>query len=266
MPSVAATPSPSIALPDPTPKLSQDTFAKKSDPGIPESPLPSPSNRTTSLVSSGVSDQVAAIHQPIREATRLEPTVVAIPVSKKSLSNERFDNDSSETRSQNANDREDSLNNLTVNTNVELLYRDVQNIKISGAVERVIVDDESVCKAMVSDSNGIMLLGIGQGKTLVKVWLATSDATGPRLQKIDVTVREAWEARASQHVSTFAEATQSIAELFPTARIALRSNENGSLTIFGRADSDEQAKQIASLVRKMFLVPVQDRIATATPK
>jgi Flp pilus assembly secretin CpaC len=146
------------------------------------------------------------------------------------------------------------------------MYRDVQSVKTPGSIERVVVDDETVCKAMVSDTNGLILLGLGQGKTQVKVWLAEDNQAGTRLQQIEVTVREPWEVRASQSVASYADATQSLAELFPTARIAIRSNENGSLTIFGKAESDEQAKQIASLVRKMFLVPVQDRIATATAK
>jgi Flp pilus assembly secretin CpaC len=150
--------------------------------------------------------------------------------------------------------------------NVEMVFRDVHNMKIDGVIENIAVDDESICKALISDTNGIILLGVGRGKTQIKLWLTSSGQSTPTLQFIDVAVNEPWAASSQQHTTTFSEAAQSIAELFPTAKIALRSNENGSLTIYGRSDSEEQAKQIASLVRKMFLVPVQDRIAVAPLK
>jgi hypothetical protein len=61
------------------------------------------------------------------------------------------------------------------------------------------------------------------------------------------------------------EAQASLLELFPDSALTLRSHTNGSLSVLGKAQSNDQAKQIIQLVRKMFLVPVIDRIAVTTP-
>ena len=206
------------------------------------------------------------VREAVREATPLEPTVVAIPVSTQIPPSDWKNESSTRTKSNLAGVRVDESPAERTNTNVELVYRDVQSLQLVGVIEKVLVDDETVCKAMISESKEIMLLGVGQGKTRVKVVMASKDSSVPNIHFINATVREAWSTTSPQQVSTFAKATQSISELFPTARIAIRTNENGSLTLFGRTDSEEQAKQIASLVRKMFLVPIQDRIAVATTR
>ncbi len=243
----------------PTEQLAQKTEAKghasPAEPAV-----------TKTKVEGRVSDHAAAIHQSIREAARLEPKVVAIPASTKSGDWDRSVVSGLKSTAPPLSQTEQETHSNPTDKIVEMAYRDAQNVKLPGSIERVVVSDESICKAMVSDANGIVLLGIGQGKTQIKVWLTSDNHSESRLQQIYVTVREAWEAKAPQAITSYEEATQSLSELFPTAKIAIRSTENGSLTIFGRADSDEQAKQIASLVRKMFLVPVQDRIATVNPR
>ncbi len=93
-----------------------------------------------------------------------------------------------------------------------------------------------------------------------------SSTTAARTDTFEVTVREAWENKVPQKEATFADASQTIAEMFPNAKILIRSNTNGSITLLGRTDTEDQAKQIASLVRKMFLVPVEDRIAVVAIK
>jgi Pilus formation protein N terminal region len=249
------------------PSLPQQTeIANSIAATVPKLPTPAKPRELIATETSSTLNDAPAIPSSPAALSTLPPTVVAIPVSARSIETDRSVASGLGTPP-NAPSQSDQDQSVDVpSSSVQLTYRDVQNITIPGVIERVAVDDESICKAMLADSNGLLLLGVGHGKTTVKVWVADKNSSGQRLQQIDVSVREAWETRASQNVASFTEATQSIAELFPTARIALRSNDNGSLTIFGRADSDEQAKQIASLVRKMFLVPVQDRIATAPPK
>ncbi len=82
-----------------------------------------------------------------------------------------------------------------------------------------------------------------------------------------MTVRDAWsnEAGEARNVNAISEAEQSLAEMFPNAEILLKSNASGGLAIIGKVGSKEEAKQIVQLVRKMFLVPVLDRIAVASP-
>ena len=148
---------------------------------------------------------------------------------------------------------------------IEVVHRDVRCIKVAGAVEKIEVEDESICKGMVSDSKGITLIGVNRGVTRVKVWMTSESHLSKSPQIFEVSVREAWTTSSHKSGMTINDATKSIAELFPTTRIAIKAHENGTLIVFGKTDTNDEAKKIVSMVRKMFLVPVQDRIAIATP-
>jgi hypothetical protein len=202
--------------------------------------------------------------KPNREARRWSPAIVAIPTASPNINIEPMDIPLESPRPAMPSEAVAEEKSEVTAMDVELTYRDAHVVKLPGIVRKVDIEDESVCRAMSSDPSGIMLLGVGCGKTNVKVWMSTSAEAAPSVRVIRVAVNEAWSAASLQRGTTLAEATQLIIELFPTSRIAIRSNENGSLTIFGRTDNDEQAKQIASLVRKMFLVPIEDRIAVVS--
>ncbi|MDZ4853133.1 MAG: pilus assembly protein N-terminal domain-containing protein [Pirellulaceae bacterium] len=216
-----------------------------------------------------------ADHSPIvdRESTRFSPKVVAIAVSTTSDAS-RYRNNvevenhkvvekviEPESQTQNADLPSTGRASDEGPMAVHVTYRNTRNVNMDGSIEKIAIEDESICKAMVYESDGIMLLGIGCGTTRLRVWM-TSEANRrnpPRL--IDITVSEAWSAPTVKRATSIEEAIKSIAELYPTSRIAIKPTDNGSITVFGITRSEEQAKQIASLVRKLFLVPVQDRIA-----
>jgi Flp pilus assembly secretin CpaC len=155
---------------------------------------------------------------------------------------------------------------MTAVRELEVVHRDAQVLEISYPVARIEVDDETICKVLATESTNLLLLGIGKGTTSLTVWPQPGSLDLPP-QQYRVSVRDAWSVDAAdmRNRNLLDEAQASLSELFPDSALSLRSHSNGSLSVFGKAQSNDQAKQIIQLVRKMFLVPVIDRIAVTTP-
>jgi Flp pilus assembly secretin CpaC len=146
------------------------------------------------------------------------------------------------------------------------MHRDAQVLEISFPVARIEVDDETICKVLATESTNLLVLGIAKGTTILTVWPQSGSLDLPP-QRYRVSVRDAWSEDAAdmRNRNLLDEAQASLLELFPDSALTLRSHTNGSLSVLGKAQSNDQAKQIIQLVRKMFLVPVIDRIAVTTP-
>ncbi len=149
---------------------------------------------------------------------------------------------------------------------LEVMHRDAQVLEISFPVARIEVDDETICKVLATESTNLLVLGIAKGTTILTVWPQSGSLDLPP-QRYRVSVRDAWSEDAAdmRNRNLLDEAQASLLELFPDSALTLRSHTNGSLSVLGKAQSNDQAKQIIQLVRKMFLVPVIDRIAVTTP-
>lgn len=207
-----------------------------------------------------------AQQKQVREASRAEPKFVALPASVIQYQNEPGNIEESQVEDgKQQKDTAGFPKPGQLNTVVEFARRSVHKLDLTGSVERVSVDDDSICKALISETNEIMLLGVGQGSTKLKVWLVSGATVNQPPKVIDIIVHESWTTATHASSISLSEATKTIADLFPSSKIAIKPLENGSLTVFGTVNSNEQAKQVAALVRKMFLVPVQDRIAVSTP-
>ncbi len=56
-----------------------------------------------------------------------------------------------------------------------------------------------------------------------------------------------------------------IRKLAPTSHVDLRQSEDGSITVIGSVPDEETAKKILIMVRRTYLVPVQDRLIVQVP-
>ncbi len=150
---------------------------------------------------------------------------------------------------------------------VEVLYRNVETIDVGRPVSRIDIQDESVCKALATEGTNVILIGLAKGQTTIKIWPVTMDGEEATPESYKVSVNEAWksETQDNRNLSSVEDVQETLLEMFPSSEIKLQSASNGSLIIFGKAESNEQARQIAQLVRKTFLVPVIDRIAVTSP-
>jgi hypothetical protein len=149
---------------------------------------------------------------------------------------------------------------------VEIIQRSAETVDIGRPIAQIEIGDESICKVLATESTTLIIFGLEKGSTTVTLWPYSTDGVGLP-ERFEITVRDAWssDSNDSRNSNSIAEAEQSLTQMFPNAQLKLKAYPSGGLVILGRASSNEEAKQIALLVRKMFLVPVLDRVAVATP-
>jgi len=151
----------------------------------------------------------------------------------------------------------------TVNAStVSVALRNVQVLTLHRGVNQVKIEDETVCKVITSDPNNLIVIGAAIGECKLAVWTNDTNGSEAEPQIYKVVVRETW-GDATKNIVSIEDANQSIATMFPGSSVVIKSGVDGSLFVQGKAPTNESAKQIIMLVRKMFLVPVQDRIAVA---
>jgi hypothetical protein len=232
------------------------------------------------IASDASTTKVAQLAAPPTPTTaERSPTIVALPASQtresgvihRSLNDENLDSSFNlQVASQATPDEPMLPRDLPTARDIkplEVIYRSVQTIELGRSLKNIEVEDESVCKAIITDATSVLVLGLNKGTSKLTIWSNSPESGFAEGQTYEVTVRDAWSPVAGdrRNVTTIEEAQLSLAEIFPSANVNLKSLSNGSLAVFGKADSNDQAKQIVQLVRKMFLVPVIDRIAVTTP-
>lgn len=142
------------------------------------------------------------------------------------------------------------------NATVELECLTATSMDLPGKLTALAVQDESVCKAL-HNGRSISLVGNQVGTTLVQIW--TSEL-GDRPQVIRVNVAHS-RGKVPATRSEVKDIKQVIAQGFPRADVNIISNEDGSIEVRGTTDSEESARRILELVRKLYLVPVKDKLA-----
>jgi len=199
-----------------------------------------------------------------RSAARYEPSI--IPVALVSTA-------SKEETASNVSDRHDDLLESSTQLNIEstpvpttsavnVALKTVQSIRLPGKVSRVLIEDDTVCRVISTEPNTLTIIGASIGDSKITVWSTNSITKADETQIFKISVRETW-GQAAKNTVSIDDVNQSIAALFPGSTIVIKPNSDGSISVQGNATSNESAKQILMLVRKMFLVPVQDRIAIA---
>lgn len=146
---------------------------------------------------------------------------------------------------------------------ITVALKNVQTIRLPGKVSQVEIEDDNVCRVISTEPNTLTIIGASIGESKIKVWSTNPITKADDTQDFKISVRETW-GQAAKNTVSIDDVNQSIAALFPGSSIVIRPNSDGSISVQGSAPSNESAKQILMLVRKMFLVPVQDRIAIAS--
>ena len=138
---------------------------------------------------------------------------------------------------------------------VELECLTATNMDLSGKPNAIAVQDENICKVMQNERT-LSLVGNQSGTTLVQIW--TVDL-GDKPQVVRVNVSQ---PGGKVHATTneVNDIKQVIAQNFPRANVSIVSKEDGMIEVRGTTDSEESAKRILELVRKLYLVPVKDKL------
>ena len=137
---------------------------------------------------------------------------------------------------------------------VQIESQAASEILIEGNITKIAVGDESICRALAS--NGRIFVVAGQlGETTIEVH--TSNGGVPKLFQVQVVAP--WQ-KANQGLSDIDQLRVAISNAVPEADIEFQSQADGSLTVRGTVGSEEQAKRVLELTRKLMLVPVLDRV------
>ncbi len=138
---------------------------------------------------------------------------------------------------------------------VELECLTATNMELSGKLNAIAVQDENVCKVMQNERT-LSLVGNQVGTTLVQIWTAD---LGDKPQVVRVHVSQPG-GKVHATKNEVNDIKQVIAQGFPRAVVSIVSKEDGMIEVRGTTDSEESAKRILELVRKLYLVPVKDKL------
>ena len=126
---------------------------------------------------------------------------------------------------------------------------------LTGKVTALSVQDESVCKVL-HNGRTVSLVGNQVGTTLVQLWTSELGET-PQVIRVNVAQQRGKVQATRNEVK---DIKQVIAQGFPRANVNIVSKEDGAIEVRGTTDSEESAKRILELVRKLYLVPVKDKL------
>ncbi len=138
---------------------------------------------------------------------------------------------------------------------VELECLTATSMDLSSKLTALAVQDENICKVL-HNGRTISIVGNQQGTSLVQIW--TSDL-GERPQLIRVNVSQQ-RGKVQATRNEVKDIKQVIAQSFPGADVNIISKDDGSIEVRGKTESEESAKRILELVRKLYLVPVKDKL------
>lgn len=115
--------------------------------------------------------------------------------------------------------------------------------------------DVSVCQAVVVSDSSVAVLAQRSGESQIEIVFAGGDR-----YRTTLTVLGKRTTATDEAATRVALAEQSVAQMFPNAGLSLTTTSAGRLRVQGQAASEAEAREIISLVRKMFLVPIEDQI------
>ena len=141
---------------------------------------------------------------------------------------------------------------------IELESLTATNIDLTGKLTGLAVQDESVCKVIQSDRT-VSLVGNQVGTTLVQIWAADLGEK-PQVIRVNVTQKK---GRVQTGRDDVKDIKQVIAQNFPRAEVNITNLSDGGIEVRGTTESEESAKRILELVRKVYLVPVKDKLVVS---
>lgn len=146
----------------------------------------------------------------------------------------------------------------TPNATIELESLNASTMDIPGRIRAVAVQDEEICK-IFHNERSLSLVGNQIGSTLVQIW---TDDLGEKPQVVRVNVSQAW-TKIQAGKTEVRDIKQVISQTFPRAEVNILTSEDGSIEVRGTTDTEESACRILELVRKLYLVPVRDRVTVS---
>ena len=141
---------------------------------------------------------------------------------------------------------------------IELESQSAKAMDISGGVKAITVENEDVCR-ILHDAKTITLVGNQLGSTLVQIWTNEAKET-PMLVRVNVS--QPWHKSNSRPTDVL-DVKHAVAQAFPKANINVFTNADGTLEVRGTTDSEDSAKRILEIVRKICLVPVKDKVTVS---
>lgn len=122
-------------------------------------------------------------------------------------------------------------------------------------ISRVESTDPRVCEVIQLAPREIAIIGKQPGITRVDFW---QDGTASRESYVVLVGTDAAELERTR--SEFSKLYESIRELYPNSRVTF-SRQNGNLIVSGTARNKEEAIAIITLVRRLYTIPVVDKLA-----
>ena len=141
---------------------------------------------------------------------------------------------------------------------IELESLTATNIDLTGKLLGLAVQDESVCKVIQNDKM-VTLVGNKVGTTMVQIWSAGL-GNKPQLIRVNVSPKKGSVKAGRDDVK---DIKQVISQNFPRAEVNLIGLSDGGIEVRGTTDSEDSAKRIMELVRKVYLVPVKDKLVVS---
>ncbi|WDQ18381.1 hypothetical protein [Rhodopirellula sp. P2] len=135
---------------------------------------------------------------------------------------------------------------------------DVTSLTVDGIIEAVRVEDDSVARVISSTSRHLRLMGVRPGKTRVLVQQKVAGQAGSLREIYELHVAESSNVRGGE-----SQQERSLMELieqkFRTASVQV-TRQGDRIVVQGECDDSKDAKEIVRLIRKTFLVPVEDQL------
>jgi hypothetical protein len=138
---------------------------------------------------------------------------------------------------------------------VEIECQSATALDIPGTIRAVAVESQDVCQVLHNDRT-VSIVGNKEGSSLVQIW--TNDIKDVP-QVIRVNVSQPWQ-KPNNKASDLSDVKLAVAQAFPNANLKLSSKEDGTLEVRGTTETEEEARRVMEMVRKLCLVPVKDKV------
>lgn len=119
------------------------------------------------------------------------------------------------------------------------------------------VDDSSVCRAIVTADGEVALLPGKVGVTRATLWIKEPNGQ-PKVETADIQVGETLPIDGKDSVE-IEKLNESLQRLYPNTTLRIVASDR-CIEICGEADTEQQAREVLQLVRKLCLVPVKDKV------
>jgi len=119
------------------------------------------------------------------------------------------------------------------------------------------VDDTTVCRAIVTADGEVALLPGKVGVTRATLWVKEANGQS-KVETADIQVGEVLPIANTDSVE-LGKLNDSLQRLYPSTSLRVVASDR-CIEICGEADSEQQAREVLQLVRKLCLVPVKDKV------